>query len=95
MGERKRKTSDGEEQKNYAAGGGGEWWERARDRQMFGQCKRKASDVVETCRRDTQLMGEANDGDESYLNSPNINLNKKKYQSFIPPISYHHITTRH
>ena len=29
---------------------------------MMGECKRQASDGVETCRRDTQLMGEANDG---------------------------------
>ena len=47
---------------------------RARDRRMMGksrrdtllmgECKRQASDGVETCRRDTQLMGEANDGEE-------------------------------
>ena len=31
---------------------------------MMEECKRQASDGVETCRRDTQLMGEANDGEE-------------------------------
>ena len=31
----------------------GEWWGRARDRRMMGKS-----------RRDTQLMGEANDGEE-------------------------------
>ena len=25
---------------------------------MMGECERQASDGVETCRRDTQLMGE-------------------------------------
>ena len=29
-----------------------------------GESKRQANDGVETCRRDTQLMGEANDGEE-------------------------------
>ena len=51
----------------------GEWWGRARHRRMMGksrrdtqlrECKRQASDGVETCRRDTQLTGEANDGEE-------------------------------
>ena len=34
---------------------------------MMGECKRQASDGVETCRRDTQLMGEASDGEEGEI----------------------------
>ena len=49
MKKSKTQANDGEEQKRHAAD---------------GECKRQASDGVETCRRDTQLMGEANDGEE-------------------------------
>ena len=54
----------------------GEWWGRARHRRMMAksrrdtqlrECKRQASDGVETCRRDTQLMGEANDGEDGEI----------------------------
>ena len=34
---------------------------------MMGECKRQASDGVETCWRDTQLMGEANDGEDGEI----------------------------
>ena len=34
---------------------------------MMGECKRQASDGEETCRRDTQLMGEANDGKDGEI----------------------------
>ena len=34
-----------------------------RDTQLR-ECKRQANDGVETCRRDTQLMGGSNDGEE-------------------------------
>jgi len=54
--------------KRHATDGGGEWWGRARDKLMMGECKRQASDGVETCRRYTQLMGEANDGEDGEIN---------------------------
>ena len=34
---------------------------------MMGECKRQASDGVETCRRDTQLMGGATDGEDGEI----------------------------
>ena len=34
---------------------------------MMGEYKRQASDGVDTCRRDTQLMGEANDGEDGEI----------------------------
>ena len=67
---RGQKSDEGEQE-------AGEWWGRARDRrmmgksrrdtQLMGECKRQASDGVETCRRDTQLMGGANDGVEGEI----------------------------
>ena len=37
--------------------------ESRRDTQLMGECKRQAGDGVETCRRDTRMMGGANDGE--------------------------------
>ena len=34
---------------------------------MMGECKRQASDGVERCRRDTQLMGDANCGEDGEI----------------------------
>ena len=34
---------------------------------MMGECKRQASDGVESYRRDAQLMGEANDGEDGEI----------------------------
>ena len=63
VGSSKTQSNDGEEQERHATDGGGArgrreqeagmWWGRARDRRVVGKS-----------RRDTQLMGEANDGEE-------------------------------
>ena len=34
---------------------------------MMGECKRQACGGVETCRRDTRMMGEANDGEDGEI----------------------------
>ena len=38
-----------------------------RDMQLMGECKRQANDGVETCRRDTRMKGEANDGEDGEI----------------------------